>query len=60
MTRTELAGELRAAAEALDEGALRAELAPILPGDELEGLVPRIRQAVVRIAELLEASQSES
>lgn len=58
MTRTEFAEELRAAADAMDESTLRAELAPLLPADELEGLVPRIRQAVVRIAELLEASPS--
>lgn len=54
MTRAEFAAELRAAAEALDEAGLRAELAPILPAEELVGLIPRIRSSVVRIAELLD------
>ncbi len=54
MTRGELAAELRAAAEALTQDALRQELAPILPLDELEGLIPRLRSALVKVAELLE------
>ena len=54
MTRAELAAELRASADGLTEVALRAELAPILPPDELVGLVPRLRSAAVRLAERLE------
>lgn len=54
MTRAELAAELRQAAAALTDAALNAELLPILPAEELVGLVPRIRSAVVRLAELLE------
>lgn len=56
MTRVELASELRAAADSLTENALRDELAPILPPEELVALVPRIRPAIVRIAELLEGA----
>lgn len=57
MTRREFAAELRAAATDLTEDDLRDELAPILPDDELQGLVPRIRSAVVKLAELLEDSE---
>lgn len=56
MSRVELATELRTALDALDQSALRNELAPILPPDELAGLLPRIRSAVVRLLEGLEAS----
>jgi predicted nucleotidyltransferase component of viral defense system len=56
MTRSELAAELRAAVDALDDRALRGELGPVLPAEELAGLLPRIRGAVVRVAEQLEAS----
>ncbi|MCL4818237.1 MAG: nucleotidyl transferase AbiEii/AbiGii toxin family protein [Vicinamibacteria bacterium] len=56
MTRGELARELRAAAEALKERDVEAELAPLLPPGETAGLVPRIRAAVSRLADGLEAS----
>lgn len=55
MVRVDLAAELRTAAEALTEVALQQELAPILPPEELTGLLPRLRSAAVRIAERLEA-----
>ena len=54
MTRAQFAVELRAAAEAIDERAMRQELAPLLPPDELTGLLPRLRGAVVRLAEQLD------
>jgi hypothetical protein len=54
MTRTELASELRTAADALTERAVGEELTPVLPAEELVSLVPRMRSAIVRIAELLE------
>lgn len=56
MTRGELARELRAAAEALKERDVEAELAPLLPPGETAGLVPRIRAAVSRLADGLDAS----
>lgn len=56
MTRGELARELRAAAEALKERDVEAELAPLLPPGETEGLVPRLRAATSRLADGLEAS----
>lgn len=54
MTRAEFAAELRAALDGLTERAVRDELAPVLPPDELAALPPRIRNAVVRLAEGLE------
>lgn len=56
MTRTELAAELRSAADALTESALDDELAPILPSDELVALIARLRAVIVRVAEMLEGS----
>lgn len=56
MTREALAGELRRTAASLTERALSEELAPILPPDELAGLVPRLHSAMVKIAEHLEGS----
>ena len=53
MGRAELADELRTAAEAVDEDGLRPELGPLLPPEELAGLAPRIRSAVIRVAERL-------
>ena len=47
--------ELRAAAESLDERAVGNELAPVLPADELVGLLPRLRAAIVGLAKRLEA-----
>lgn len=46
--------ELRAAVEQVDEEAVREGLAPVLPADELPGLLPRLRSGVVRAVELLE------
>ena len=57
MTRAELASELRSAADSLTESALREELGPILPAEELVALVPRMRSVIVRIAELLEGTE---
>lgn len=54
MKRAEFAAELRAAAESIDERAMRQELAPLLPPGELPGLLPRLRGAIVRLAEQLE------
>ena len=54
MSRAELAADLRSAAESMNDRQLREELAPLLPRDELTGLLPRIRSAVVRQAERLE------
>lgn len=51
MTLAELQAELMAAANALSEVAVRDELAPILPADELAGLVPRLRSAITRLVE---------
>jgi len=58
MSRAEFAAELRRAAEELTEDALRDELAPILPAEELLGLVPRLRSALVRLVEVLEGPAS--
>lgn len=55
MTRSELAAELRTAFAAVDDTALRNELAPVLPPDEFAGLLPRIRAAVLGLAERLES-----
>ena len=55
----ELGEELRGAAAELAEDDVRAELAAVLPEEELVGLVPRLRAAVVRIAEILEEPGSE-
>jgi predicted nucleotidyltransferase component of viral defense system len=59
MTRAELATELRAAADALDDAAVDQQLAAVLPAAELVGLKPRIRAAVVKIAEGLEEGDAE-
>jgi hypothetical protein len=58
MTRAELAAELRDAAERLTQRVVQQELGPILPQEELAGLLPRLRAALVRLAELLDASGS--
>ena len=47
------ARDLRTAAQELDQEALLAELQPILPGSELAGLAPRIRAALIGLAETL-------
>lgn len=54
MTRAEFAAELRDAVADLDDRALQEELAPVLPPDELPGLAPRIRNAIIRLAERLD------
>ena len=59
MTRGELATELQAAADALSEAKLRDELAPILPAEELGGLLPRLRSALVRLVEKLSMPSSQ-
>ncbi len=55
MTPGRFAGELRTAAENLDATALQAELQPLLPEGELVGLAPRLRGALIAIAEELES-----
>jgi len=54
MTLAELLAALQAAVAALDEDMLRDELAPVLPADELAGLVLRLRGGVVKVVELLQ------
>lgn len=56
MTRGEFAAELQAALDAVDERAVRQQLAPVLPAEELAGLLPRLRAAVVRVGERLTES----
>lgn len=51
MTRQELAEELDAALERLDDTSIGQQLAPILPPDELQGLAPRIRAVVRKLIE---------
>ena len=51
MTRQELASDLNAALEGLDEKAVQQELAAVLPPDELNELIPRIRGAVNKLIE---------
>jgi hypothetical protein len=54
MTRAELAADLREAAGGIDEDAVHAGLAALLPESELAGLAPRLRAATVRLAEWIE------
>lgn len=54
MSMRELAAELQAAAASIDDEAIRQQLAPLLPPQELIGLVQRLRSATVRLAENLE------
>ncbi|MDZ4774039.1 MAG: nucleotidyl transferase AbiEii/AbiGii toxin family protein [Planctomycetota bacterium] len=54
MTIAELVTALRTALGELDQAAIRDELAPVLPKDEIEGLVPRLRAGVGRVIERLE------
>lgn len=51
MSLAELLAALQAAVAALDEESLRDELAPILPADELAGLILRLRGGVVKVVE---------
>lgn len=53
MTLPELISALEIAAKELDEARLRDELAPVLPAMELEGLIPRLRGGVTKLAEFL-------
>ena len=50
----ELASALSMAAQALDDAKLRHELAPILPPEELEGLIPRLRAATTKLVDWLQ------
>lgn len=54
MTRAELASELRRELSDLSQEGVNAALAGLLPGEELAGLVPRMRAACIRVAEWLE------
>ncbi len=54
MTTVDFASQLRCEVADLKDEDLREELAAILPESELAGLLPRIRSALVTIAELLE------
>ena len=54
MTRVEFAAELRAAAAALSQDRLAAELGGLLPSEELAGLATRIKAASTGLAEWLE------
>jgi len=57
MTMPELASELREDVDAITDKRVRDELAPLLPRDEVVGVIPRIRSAVVRIAEALAGNE---
>lgn len=57
MTVDDLRRELLEAADQIDDTAIRNELAPVLPPDEVEGLRRRLRSAVVRAAEFLSSSE---
>jgi predicted nucleotidyltransferase component of viral defense system len=54
MSLEALIAELRAALDAIDEAAVRNELEPLLPADEVEGLAPRLRAGVTKVIERLE------
>lgn len=56
MTRREFATELRTAASALDQAQIQEGLAPLLPSEDLIGLLPRIRNAIGKVADTLESS----
>jgi predicted nucleotidyltransferase component of viral defense system len=51
MTRAELGHELAAFAKQLTEEAVRGELGPVLPPEELAGLVPRLRASASRLVD---------
>ncbi|MEQ1631065.1 MAG: nucleotidyl transferase AbiEii/AbiGii toxin family protein [Planctomycetota bacterium] len=55
MTLSVFAAELQREVDAVEEGRIADELAPVLPADELAGLVPRLRAAVLRVVELVAA-----
>jgi len=54
MTLAELLQALRVEVTALGDDRLHDELAPVLPGDELEGLVGRLRAGVIQVIDRLE------
>lgn len=56
MTVDEFAKGLRTAAQSLDRASVEAELRPLLPAAELAGLVPRLRAAILGVAEQLHAA----
>ncbi len=58
MPMREFLAALRDATGALEAVSVRDELAPILPHDELVGLVPRIRAAVIKVLEELERNDA--
>lgn len=53
MALAELIAALESAAQELDDSRLRDELAPVLPPNELEGLIPRLRGGVTKLVEWL-------
>jgi predicted nucleotidyltransferase component of viral defense system len=54
MSMLDFVAALREAVDGLDDAAVRDQLAPVLPPDEVEGLVPRIRAGVTKVTESLE------
>jgi len=56
MSMAELCDELRTALGTIDDTSIQEELAPILPEDELAGLVPRLRAGALKVIEALERS----
>jgi hypothetical protein len=57
MSLPELVAELQAAVATIDDAAVRNELAPVLPADELAGLVPRLRGGVTKVIEGLQRAR---
>lgn len=57
MTMPEFTATLRKALDALDDAAVRDQLAPVLPVDEVEGLLPRLRAGVTKVIEGLERAR---
>jgi len=53
MSLAELVAALQRALDRLDEAAVRNELAPVLPPDEIAGLLPRLRAGVTKAIENL-------
>jgi hypothetical protein len=51
MTLSGLLVDLGNARDGLEEARVRDELAPVLPKDEVEGLVPRLRAAITKVIE---------
>jgi len=54
MSRSELASELRSAADGISQKGLSRELAGILPKEELAGLALRVIAAIRKVAEWLD------